>query len=162
MSEGPKVLIVDDDKTWQMVISAALHDDYKVVTAFDGDIGLKLAAEWVPDTILLDIEMPGKNGYEICTALKATPLLRDIPVIFLSGKSSLQEKIAGFQLGADDYIVKPCEAEYLKAKVARSTALYCEKKAANAKAADAEIMAFEAMNSSCVFLPTVNTHYCLP
>ena len=148
MKEDWKVLVVDDDKTWQMVISAALQDEYKVITAFDGDIGLKLAAEWLPDTILLDIEMPGKNGYEICAALKATPQLRDIPVIFLSGKSSLQEKIAGFQLGADDYIVKPCEAAYLKAKVARSTALYREKKATNAKASEAEVMAFEAMNSS--------------
>lgn len=148
MSEGCKVLVVDDDKTWQMVISAALQGDYKVITAFDGDIALKLAAEWLPDTILLDIEMPGKNGYEICAALKLNPLLRDIPVIFLSGKSSLQEKITGFQLGADDYIVKPCEAAYLKAKVARSTTVYREKKAIDAKAADAEVMAFEAMNSS--------------
>lgn len=148
MTEGRKVLVVDDDKTWQMFISAALQDDYKIITALDGDIGLKLAAEWLPDTILLDIELPLKNGYEVCTALKSNPMLRDIPVIFLSGKSSLQEKIAGFQLGADDYLVKPCEAAYLKAKVARSTALYCEKKATNAKAADAEIMAFEAMNSS--------------
>ncbi len=148
MTDGLKVLVVDDDKTWQMVISAALKDDYQVITAFDGDVGVKLAVEWLPDTILLDIEMPGKNGYEICAVLKANPQLRDIPVIFLSGKSSLQEKIAGFQLGADDYIVKPCEAAYLKAKVARSTALYREKKAADAKAADAEVMAFEAMNSS--------------
>ena len=140
MTDGLKVLVVDDDKTWQMVISAALKDDYQVITAFDGDVGVKLAVEWLPDTILLDIEMPGKNGYEICAVLKANPQLRDIPVIFLSGKSSLQEKIAGFQLGADDYIVKPCEAAYLKAKVARSTALYREKKAADAKAADAEVI----------------------
>jgi CheY-like chemotaxis protein len=148
MAEDRKVLIVDDDKIWQMFISAALQDDYKVISAFDGDIGLKLAAEWLPDTILLDLELPLKNGYEVCKELKANPLLRDIPVIFLSGKSSLQEKIAGFQLGADDYLVKPCEAAYLNAKVARSTALYCEKKEAKAKASDAEIMAFEAMNSS--------------
>lgn len=148
MTENRKVLIVDDDKTWQIFISAALRDEYKIITAFDGEIGLKLAAEWLPDTILLDIELPLKNGYEVCKELKANPLLCDIPIIFLSGKSSLQEKIAGFQLGADDYLVKPCEAAYLKAKVARSTALYCEKKEAKVKVSDAEIMAFEAMNSS--------------
>jgi CheY-like chemotaxis protein len=148
MTERRKVLVVDDDRTWQIFLSAVLQDDYKIITAFDGDIALKLASEWLPDTILLDIELPLKNGYEVCAALKANPLLCDIPVIFISAASSLQEKIAGFKLGADDYIVKPCEAEYLKARVARSTALYAAKKQLNSKAADAEIMAFEAMNSS--------------
>ncbi len=148
MTEGRKVLIIDDDKTWQAVLAACLGDEYQTLSALDGNIGLSLAAEWLPDTILLDIEMPFKNGYEVCAALKADPQLCDIPVIFLSGKSSLQEKITGFQLGADDYLVKPCDAELLKAKVTRSTALYCEKKATNAKAADAQVMAFEAMNSS--------------
>jgi DNA-binding response OmpR family regulator len=148
MAERGKVLIVDDDKTWQAFLSANLQDDYHIITAYDGEVGLKLASESMPDTIFLDIEMPLKNGYEVCTALKANPLLRDIPVIFLSAKSSLQEKIAGFQLGADDYLVKPCEAELIVAKVARSTRLYREKKTLDEKATGAQELAFEAMNSS--------------
>lgn len=148
MAKECKVLIVDDDKTWQVFLTAVLQDEYKVVTAYDGDIALKLAAEWLPDTILLDIELPLKNGYEVCAALKANPLLRDIPVIFISSVSSLQEKIAGFQLGADDYMVKPCAAEYLRARVARTTALYRAQKQLGTKASEAELMAFEAMNSS--------------
>lgn len=148
MNERRKVLVVDDDKTWQVFLSAVLTDDYNIITAFDGDIALKLAAEWLPDTILLDIELPLKNGYEVCAALKANPLLCEIPVIFISSSSNLQEKIAGFKLGADDYIVKPCETEYVKARVARSTALYTAKKQLDIKASDAELMAFEAMNSS--------------
>jgi DNA-binding response OmpR family regulator len=143
-----KILIIDDDKTWQMFLSAALRDDYAVVTALDGDIGLELASEWQPDTILLDIEMPIKDGYEVCRALKSNPHLQHIPVIFVSSKSSLQERITGFKLGADDYLVKPCDAELLKIKVARSTALYQEKKALDEKATGAQVLAFEAMNSN--------------
>lgn len=148
MTERRKVLIVDDDKTWQAFLSVALQENYNVVTALDGDIGLKLAAEWMPDVILLDIEMPIKNGYDVCTSLKSNPVLQDIPVIFLSAKSSLKEKITGFQLGADDYLVKPCETELLNLKVARSTTLYRQKKALDEKATDAQVLAFEAMNSS--------------
>jgi len=148
MTARRKVLIVDDDKAWQAFLAASLQDTYDVVAAYDGDIGLKLASEWTPDIIFLDIEMPLKNGFEVCIALKADPLLRDIPVIFLSSKSSLQEKITGFKVGADDYIVKPCDAEFLSVRIARSTQLYHEKKALDEKAEGAQVLAFEAMNSS--------------
>lgn len=148
MTARRKILIIDDDKIWQVFLAAALRDDYAVITALDGDIGLKLASEWQPDTILLDIEMPGKDGYEVCKMLKANPQLHDIPVIFVSSKSSLQEKITGFQLGADDYLVKPFDAELLKHRVARSTELYSEKKALDEKATGAQVLAFEAMNSN--------------
>ncbi|MFO1390004.1 response regulator transcription factor [Cellvibrio sp.] len=148
MVESQKILIVDDDKTWQAFLSAHLQDKYSVLAAYDGDIGLKLAREWLPDLIFLDIEMPVKGGYGVCAELKADAALRDIPVIFLSGKSDLQEKITGFRLGADDYLIKPCEAEILRAKAARSIKLYHEKKALDEKAAGAQVLAVEAMNSS--------------
>jgi len=143
-----KVLIIDDDKAWQAFLAAAFQDDYDVLAALDGDIGLKLAQEWLPDTILLDIEMPVKNGYQVCTALKTDLKLRDIPVIFVSSASRLQEKIIAFKLGADDYIVKPCESELLRAKIARSETLYREKRELGEKATGAEVLAFEAMSSS--------------
>lgn len=148
MTERRKILAVDDDKAWQAVLLASLQDNYNVVAAYDGEIGLKLVREWMPDMIFLDIEMPLKNGYEVCAALKADPDLRDIPIVFLSSKSSLQEKIAGFQLGADDYLVKPCEPELLNVKAARCTRLYREKKALDERATGAQVLAFEAMNSS--------------
>ncbi len=148
MTERRNILIVDDDRSWQAFLSAALSDYYNVIAAYDGYSGLTLASEWLPDTILLDIEMPIKNGYEVCTALKANPQLRDIPIIFVSSKVSLQEKIAGFKLGADDYLVKPCEAELLNVKINRSSTLYREKKALGEKAVGAEVLAFEAMNSN--------------
>lgn len=148
MTEGRKILVVDDDKSAQAILIANLQSDYHVIGAYDGEIGLKLAREWLPDTIFLDIEMPLKNGYEVCAALKADPILHDIPVIFISATSSLNEKVAAFKLGADDYLVKPCEGELLKAKASRSTKLYREKKALDEKAAGAQGLAFEAMNSS--------------
>lgn len=148
MTARRKVLIVDDDKTWQAFLTASLESEYDIVSAYDGAIGLKLASEWMPDTIFLDIEMPVKNGYEVCTALKANPMLRAIPVIFLSSKSSLQEKITGFQLGADDYLIKQSEPELILAKAARSIGLYNEKKLLDEKAIGAQVLAFEAMNSS--------------
>lgn len=148
VSERRNILIIDDDRSWQAFLSVALRDDYNVIAAYDGYSGLKLAAEWLPDTILLDIEMPVKNGYEVCVALKANPQLRDIPVIVVSSKVSLQEKITGFKLGADDYIVKPCEAELLSVKIDRSSSLYREKKALDEKAVGAQALAFEAMNNN--------------
>jgi DNA-binding response OmpR family regulator len=148
MTERCKLLIIDDDKTWQAFLSVALQEQYNVISALDGDIGLKLAAEWMPDTILLDIEMPVKNGYDVCSALKSNPVLQDIPVIFLSSKASTQEKITGFQLGADDYLVKPCAAELLQLRVERSISRYRDKKLLDEKASSAQVLAFEAMNSS--------------
>lgn len=148
MTELIKVLIVDDDKTWQAFLKAALQEKYDVKVAPDGPAGEVLALEWQPDAILLDIEMPRKSGYEVCKSLKAETRTRDIPIIFLSAKTSLQEKIAGFELGGDDYLIKPCEAELLQAKVLRSATLCREKRALDAKANDAQILAFEAMTSS--------------
>ncbi len=148
MAERQKILAIDDDKAWQAVLVASLQDNYNVVSAYDGEIGLKLVREWMPDMIFLDIEMPLKNGYEVCAALKSDPKLRDIPVVILSSKSNLQEKITGFQLGADDYIVKPCEPELLNAKAARNTQVYRDKKTLDEKASGAQVLAFEAMNSS--------------
>jgi len=148
MAERAKILIVDDDKTWQAFLTVALQDDYEVMAVSNGDLGVITTREWMPDTVLLDIEMPVKNGYQVCAELKANPKTHDIPIIFLSSRSSLQEKISGFESGADDYLIKPCEQEILTAKVARSTTLYREKKLLDSKASDAQILAFEAMNSS--------------
>jgi len=148
VTERRNILIIDDDRSWQAFLSVALRDEYNIIAAFDGHSGLELAAECLPDTILLDVEMPIKNGYEVCTALKADEQLQDIPIIFVSSKVSLQEKIMGFKLGADDYVVKPCEVELLSVKIDRSSMLYREKKSLDQKASGAQVLAFEAMNSN--------------
>lgn len=148
MADQSKVLIIDDDKTWQAFLTAALQDRFTVISALDGCDGLQKATVEKPDSILLDIEMPIMNGYDVCKQLKSDPSTKDIPILFLSCKSSIQEKIYGFEVGGDDYIIKPCESEILKARVSRSTALYSLQNQTAVQVKKAQALAFEAMNSS--------------
>lgn len=148
MSERAKVLIVDDDRTWQAYLTAGLQDAFEIQIASNGEECLSRLETYKPDSILLDIEMPLMDGYATCKALKQNDALKNIPVLFLSTKSSLNEKVLGFELGADDYIVKPCETEILNAKVDRATRLYRERVAVNQQVEGAQVLAFEAMNSS--------------
>lgn len=112
-----KVLIIDDDKISRKFLSKALIDLYSVEVACDGEEGLQKVAEAQPDIILLDVEMPGMNGYEVCDKFRQQDATRLIPVIFLSGRSSVRERMLGYESGGDDYLVKPCETEELRAKI---------------------------------------------
>ncbi len=85
-----------------------MKDDYKIVAAKDGAQALKrLEKQPLPDLILLDIMMPGLDGYEVCRELKNNIMTREIPVIFITGKSDGDDEAKGFQAGAVDYITKP-------------------------------------------------------
>ncbi len=148
MAQSQKVLVVDDDRTWQVFLFAALQDSFVLKSAYDGAQGLQIAKEVLPDCILLDINMPGRNGYEVCKELKADPATNNIPIIFLSSKSSLQEKIHGFEMGAEDYLVKSAEADLLKAKISRAIEQYHEKRDMDAKVNAAQSAAFEALSGS--------------
>ncbi len=112
-----KVLIIDDDKVTHSFIKRALNQHYTLIHAYDGDHGIKSCINLQPDMILLDVEMPGKNGYEVCEILKSSEQTRDIPIIFLSGNGGLNNIMLGFDAGADDYIVKPFQAQALLAKL---------------------------------------------
>jgi CheY-like chemotaxis protein len=113
-----KVLLVDDDKFMHKVIAKTLGDRFTLFSAFDGKEGIALAKSNPPDIILLDVEMPELNGYETCERLRADPQTTRIPILFLSSRSSLQERLLGLELGADDYLVKPCSREDIIAKLA--------------------------------------------
>ncbi len=122
--EKSKILVIDDEKFFIDVIVELLNGDYKVSVAMDGEQGLRRAqAEPLPDLILLDILMPDMNGYEVCKELKANPVTRDIPVIFLTVKSEVADELKGFELGAVDYIQKPVSPPIVKARVATHIAL---------------------------------------
>lgn len=113
-----KILAIDDDKVTHAKIREALEqDDNELITAMNGVDGLKLADEQAPNIILLDIEMAGKDGYQVCAELKANPNCTKIPVIILSSHSAIEERLKGYQVGADDFLVKPFEGAYLNAKV---------------------------------------------
>ncbi len=118
MTKQIDVLAIDDDKFIQKVIIKSLKSDaMNVRTASDGESGIEEALNKKPDIILLDVEMPGINGYETCDRLRNIESIKDVPIVFLSSRSSLRERMQGYEVGADDYLVKPFEKEYLNARI---------------------------------------------
>ena len=112
------ILAIDDDKFIQKVIIKSLQSEtISVRTANDGEAGIAEATQRVPDIILLDVEMPGINGYEVCDRLRSIDATKEIPIVFLSSHSSLIERMQGYEVGGDDYLVKPFEKENLLARV---------------------------------------------
>jgi len=106
--ENMTILTVDDTPANIRLLTHYLEKQgYRVLTAEDGFEGFKAAIEHKPDLVLLDVMMPGTDGYEVCELLKAEEETRDIPVMFLTAKADVEDKIKGFELGAVDYITKP-------------------------------------------------------
>ena len=112
-----KVLLIDDDKFIHRFVRRAIQDDYEMLSAFNGEEGLQAAHQHLPDIVLLDIEMAGINGYEVCDKLKCSDDTKEIPVMFLSAHSSLRERLQGYEMGGCDFIVKPFVQEELLAKL---------------------------------------------
>ncbi len=106
--ESKTILTVDDTPANIRLLTHYLEKQgYRVITAEDGFEGFKAAIQYHPDLVLLDIMMPGTDGYEVCELLKAEEETKDIPVVFLTAKADVEDKIKGFELGAVDYITKP-------------------------------------------------------
>ena len=116
MHVGP-ILIVDDEPQNLAVLEHILSPHHLLVFARDGDEALTAVNKHRPSLILLDIEMPGMNGYAVCRALKTNPATENIPVIFISGKSAEGDEATGFEVGAVDYIVKPVSPAIVLARV---------------------------------------------
>ncbi len=114
----PKILIVDDTPENIQILMGTLKDQYAIVAAINGEKALKLAgADPRPDLVLLDIMMPGMDGFEVCSRLKADPDTCEIPVIFLSALDDTANKVKGFTTGAVDYIAKPFQPEEVHVRV---------------------------------------------
>ena len=114
----PTVLIVDDTRLNLRMLSRQLRNAaYRVLEAEDGIRGYHTALEHRPDLILLDVMMPGRDGFEVCSMLKADERTRDIPVIFLTGKTDTVDRVRGLDLGAVDYITKPFDSPEVLARV---------------------------------------------
>lgn len=116
--ERPTVLVVDDTPDNLSFMSDLLEDSYTVKVANSGEKALRIArSEMPPDLILLDIMMPGIDGYEVCRQLKNDPVTSDIPIIFLTARSEMEDETHGFELGAVDYITKPASPPIVLARV---------------------------------------------
>jgi len=125
-----KILAVEDSKVSQAQLLDILGGKYEVTLEENGAAAMSTAVETGPDLILLDINLPGMNGYDICRLLKGDARTREIPVIFLTGCDTGGEKVMGFEAGADDYIVKPFYSEELVARVSLHLASRREKQMA--------------------------------
>jgi len=116
--EKPKLLVVDDEKTNLDVLTGLLSQEYRIVVAKDGVQALRrLATPPVPDLVLLDVIMPGMDGFEVCRKMKENLSTRNVPVIFVTCRSSEEDEALGFDVGAVDYITKPFIPAIVKARV---------------------------------------------
>ncbi|HEY9671353.1 MAG TPA: response regulator [Waterburya sp.] len=113
-----KLLIVDDNPTnLSLLFEYLTHADFKVFVALDGETAIEQIEQTQPDLILLDVMMPGIDGFEVCRQLKANPSTQEIPVIFMTALSDTLDKVHGFNVGAVDYITKPFQQEEVLSRV---------------------------------------------
>jgi len=114
--ESGRILVVDDEAR-NLNILTELLEDYDTETACSGDEALLKLETYNPDVVLLDIMMPGIDGYEVCRRIKVNPRYSFVKVVLVSGKAMVEERLAGYEAGADDYVTKPFNLDELLAKV---------------------------------------------
>lgn len=113
-----KILVIDDSRIIRDLVKFTLSvNNHEIITAEDGDIGIKKALMNIPDLILLDIEMPKLNGLETCKKLREEESIRNIPIFILSSKGHMDDLEKAFEVGADNYIIKPFSADKLEATI---------------------------------------------
>jgi len=113
-----KILIVDDDVDSLKLIGLMLQrNGYEVIAAHAGNQAIAKATNELPDLIILDVMMPDMNGYDVCRRLRANPVTQDIPIIMFTAKTLIDDKVAGFEAGADDYLTKPTHPAELASRV---------------------------------------------
>lgn len=124
MGHLPTILVVDDDPTMQDVLCVHLEDEgYRILRADDGPSALDLVRRTYPDLVLLDVMMPGMDGYEVCRRLRLDPLLAEIPVVMITSLDDRESRLEGLRAGADDFIAKPFDGAELRARVGTITRL---------------------------------------
>jgi two-component system sensor histidine kinase/response regulator len=117
MKEKASVLVVDDNETNIDILMEILGDEHEVSVALDGERALEVVEEQPPDIILLDVMMPGMDGYEVCRRLQEKESTRKIPVIFVTSRGEVEDEAMGFEAGGVDYITKPVSPAIVRARV---------------------------------------------
>ncbi len=142
------ILLIDDDDVIAIQLEGILGDFFHIVHASNGIEGFSLAQTMQPDLILLDVEMPGHNGYTICKTLKSTTTTERVPVIFVSAHATNEDRLAGYDAGGDDYITKPFAPDVLRRKVGVVLRYLEKNEELAADAANASRVAMAAMASA--------------
>lgn len=149
MSEQhPLICITDDSNEERLLLKLLLEDSFNIIEASSGEECLEIVEKQTPDLFLLDINMPGINGYSVCEALRKRPETKSSPIIFVSGLDSVQERLEGFESGGDEYIIKPIDPTDLLEKVHHYTDNIKRLKQSANQANDAMKVAMEAMTVS--------------
>ncbi|MFM7150948.1 MAG: response regulator, partial [Gemmataceae bacterium] len=112
-----RVLIVDDTKSNIDALVQVLQGDYRLSVALSGEAAIRAVEKSPPDLIMLDVVMPGIDGFEVCRLLREKPIYQDIPIMFLTGLQDVENKARGFEVGGNDYLTKPFEALEVRARV---------------------------------------------
>jgi DNA-binding response OmpR family regulator len=147
-SQTPSVLVVDDvSKNLQVLVNILREKEYKISVADSGQKALEMMDRFIPDIILLDIMMPGMNGFQVCEKLKSSDKTKNIPVIFLTARTETEDVVKGFQMGAVDYVTKPFNKAELLARVHTHLEL---------KTAQKEIIQLEQKNAVLAAAVTAN------
>jgi DNA-binding response OmpR family regulator len=112
-----KILIIDDDESSVTLISAVLKEEFQPIAALSGKQGIGLAISEAPELIILDVNMPEMDGFEVCRRLRTQPLTRHIPIIMLTSEEAIDSKVQALDFGADDYVCKPFQFKELVARI---------------------------------------------
>jgi putative two-component system response regulator len=117
-SAGPLVVVIEDEPTQRTLLSRVLErDGYQVIAMADGELGLRAIVESTPDLVLLDLNLPRMDGYEICRQLRLDPITSTLPVIVITAHTALQDMVAALDAGADDFLAKPVQQVELLARM---------------------------------------------
>jgi two-component system cell cycle response regulator len=125
MSRGNQILMVDDNPTNQEIIEEVLGGDYELLSAENGVEALRLAERYLPRVVLLDVMLPGINGYDLCHRIRHMPNLSDVYIIMVTAKAMPSERAQGFAAGADAYLTKPFDEGELMAAIRSSGITPC-------------------------------------
>jgi len=117
MTPVQKILVIDDDERNLQILSLMLTDFYQIELASSGQAGLDTFAVFKPDLVLLDIMMPVIDGFEVCRIIRSGQIRPDVKILLITAKTALEDRLKGYEVGADDYIIKPFDEDELLAKI---------------------------------------------
>lgn len=113
-----KILVVDDEKDICRIMKRILEQEgFEVFEAYDGQEALSKVFEISPDIMVIDVQMPGKNGFQVCEEIRKDPIYKELPILMLTVRSSKEDRLQGFTSGVDEYMVKPFDMSEIVARI---------------------------------------------